>query len=51
MDYGIANKIGKPKSDVSFDILVAALHGGINTIDTSIDYGNSEKIIGDFIKN
>ena len=51
MDYGIANKIGKPKSDVSFDILVAALHGGINTIDTSIDYGNSEKIIGDFIKS
>ncbi len=51
MNYGIANKIGKPNSDESYDILVAALNGGINTVDTSIDYGNSEKIIGEFIKS
>jgi aryl-alcohol dehydrogenase-like predicted oxidoreductase len=51
MNYGIANKIGKPNSDESYDILVAALKGGINTVDTSIDYGNSEKIIGEFIKS
>jgi aryl-alcohol dehydrogenase-like predicted oxidoreductase len=50
MNYGIANKIGKPNADESYDILVAALHGGINTVDTSIDYGKSEKIIGEFIK-
>ena len=50
MNYGIANKIGKPNSDESYDILVAALNGGINTVDTSIDYGKSEKIIGEFIK-
>ena len=51
MNYGIANKIGKPNSDESYDILVAALNGGINTVDTSIDYGKSEKIIGEFIKS
>ena len=51
MNYGIANKIGKPNSDESYEILIAALNGGINTVDTSIDYGNSEKIIGEFIKS
>jgi aryl-alcohol dehydrogenase-like predicted oxidoreductase len=51
MNYGIANKIGMPNADAICDILVAALHGGINIIDTSIDYGNSEKIIGEFIKS
>ena len=43
MNYGIANKIGKPNSDESYDILVAALNGGINTVDTSIDYGKVKK--------
>ncbi|PWB52449.1 MAG: aldo/keto reductase [Candidatus Methanoperedenaceae archaeon] len=50
LDYGINNKRGKiPKREV-FDILNIALDFGINTLDTAYAYGESEDVVGDFIK-
>lgn len=51
MNYGINNKRGKiPQTEV-FDILSEAIEFGIDTIDTAYDYGESEKVIGDFLKS
>jgi aryl-alcohol dehydrogenase-like predicted oxidoreductase len=50
MDYGINNKRGKiPRMEV-FDVLNSALYFGIDTLDTASAYGESEDVIGDFIK-
>ncbi len=50
LDYGINNKKGKiPRKEV-FEILNYANEKGIDTLDTSYYYGDSEKIIGEFIK-
>ena len=48
MEYGIANKAGKPDLTRSFDILKTAVNEGVNTFDTSLHYGESEKILGKF---
>jgi len=48
MEYGIANKNGKPDTDKSFSILKMAIDGGANSFDTSLHYGDSEVVIGDF---
>ena len=48
MNYGIANREGKPDRLKSFAILAAALKKGINSFDTARSYGDSEKILGDF---
>jgi aryl-alcohol dehydrogenase-like predicted oxidoreductase len=51
LDYGINNTRGKiPKNEV-FKILEYALQNGIEFIDTAYAYGDSEKVLGDFIKN
>ena len=51
LDYGINNTRGKiPKNEV-FEILEYALQNGIEFIDTAYAYGDSEKVLGDFIKN
>lgn len=50
LDYGINNKRGKiPKTEV-FQILDYALANGIDTLDTAFNYGDSEKVIGEYIK-
>ena len=50
MDYGIANKRGKvPKQEV-FEIFKYAQEIGLNTLDTSMAYGDSERIIGEFVE-
>lgn len=49
-EYGIANKTGRPSQDLAFSILQRALDGGINILDTAVNYGESEKIIGKFIQ-
>jgi len=50
MNYGINNKGGKiPKAEV-FDILSKAIEFGIDTIDTAYDYGEGERVIGEFLK-
>ena len=50
MNYGIANEAGKPSLEKSFDILRTALSGRVNTLDTARAYGNSEEVIGAFLK-
>lgn len=51
MKYGIANINGKPDINSSINILNYAWNNGMNAFDTSPLYGNSEKIIGTFIKS
>jgi predicted HD superfamily hydrolase involved in NAD metabolism len=50
MNYGIANTNGKPSEEKSFSILQAALDGGITALDTARAYGDSEQVIGRFLK-
>ncbi|MCL2699735.1 MAG: aldo/keto reductase [Defluviitaleaceae bacterium] len=50
LDYGIANRTGKPGRSEAMTILNAAVSGGIDCLDTAADYGDSEQIIGDFIR-
>ncbi|HHW31324.1 MAG TPA: aldo/keto reductase [Clostridiaceae bacterium] len=48
IDYGIANKAGKPGIEKSFSILQTAEELGINAYDTSEAYGDSENILGKY---
>lgn len=51
MNYGIANQAGKPSEEKSFAILSAALSNGINCLDTARGYGDSEEVIGRFLRS
>ena len=51
IDYGIANKSGKPSVDCAFDILETAINGGINSFDTANIYGDSEEILGKYFSS
>lgn len=46
VQYGI-NSVGRPSEEVVKSILAAAANGGIETLDTSSAYGNSEEILGE----
>jgi aryl-alcohol dehydrogenase-like predicted oxidoreductase len=50
MNYGIANNEGKPDEDKAFRILDSAFESGVSCIDTAADYGDSENVIGKWIK-
>lgn len=50
-NYGINNKRGQVPKDEVFKILNRALEVGIDTVDTAYSYGNSEKILGSFMKS
>jgi len=51
MDYGINNQRGKiPQAEV-FQILDEAKKNGIETLDTAYAYGDSEKIIGEYLQS
>ncbi len=50
MNYGIANHEGKPDEAKSFSMLRAALENGVTSLDTARAYGNSEEVIGAFLK-
>jgi aryl-alcohol dehydrogenase-like predicted oxidoreductase len=50
MDYGINNRRGKIPGDEAFKILDLAFEVGIDTLDTAYLYGDSESVIGKFIK-
>lgn len=49
--YGIANFSGIPNPELIRKIMFSALNLGITSFDTAPGYGNSEKILGDFIQN
>ncbi len=51
MQYGINNCIGKPCIEDALKILDCAYSNGIRYLDTASVYGNSEEIIGMYIKN
>lgn len=51
MNYGINNKEGKPSYEEAFNILNTAYENNIHMLDTASAYGESEKIIGSFMKN
>lgn len=46
LQYGV-NSAGRPSEDAVKGILSAAAKGGIDTLDTSSAYGNSEEILGE----
>lgn len=51
LNYGIANKVGKPSKEQVKEILLTAFELGINVLDTANAYGDSEKILGDILSN
>lgn len=50
MNYGIANTQGKPDEEKSFAMLRSAFENGITALDTARAYGDSEDVIGRFLK-
>lgn len=51
LDYGINNKAGKIDTENAFLILKEAAENGIDTLDTAFAYGDSEEIIGRYLKD
>lgn len=46
MDYGVANRQGKPSEDNAQAIVAAAWEGGVRLFDTAQGYGDSEAVLG-----
>ena len=46
LDYGIANRSGRPGEAEVRAILAAAWEGGVNCLDTAAAYGESEEVLG-----
>lgn len=46
LDYGIANRGGKPGFRTVCDILTCARESGVNCLDTAARYGSSEEVLG-----
>ncbi len=46
LNYGVANKAGQVNAEMASSILQLANQSGIDTLDTAIDYGNSEDLLG-----
>jgi len=51
MNYGIANTLGKQDMGSANKILKAAYESGARFLDTAQQYGNSEQIIGTYMRN
>lgn len=51
MNYGVNNTQGKPSMEQAREILDATLTLGVNSLDTAIGYGDSERVIGEWLKN
>lgn len=50
LDYGIANTTGRVLPEDAHRILQTCLEVGIDTWDTAAAYGESERVLGDFLK-
>lgn len=46
LDYGVSNQSGKVSLSEAREILLACNAFGIRTLDTAINYGNSEQVLG-----
>lgn len=51
LPYGINNSVGKPDKKEAFNILQMAFNEGIDFLDTALDYGDSQAIIGEFFND
>ena len=51
LDYGINNSRGQVPYNEVFEILDKAVSSGIEVIDTAYAYGDSQKIIGDYVRS
>lgn len=51
MNYGIHNQNGQPSTETAFSILDCAVRNGVNALDTAAAYGNSEDVIGAWLKS
>ena len=50
MDYGLGDHTAKPSKEYAFSLLDRAVACGINTLDTANNYGESERVIGEWLK-
>ena len=50
LDYGISNTTGQIPENQVFKILNESIRSGIDVLDTAYAYGNSELVIGNFVK-
>ena len=52
LNYGIANTVGQVTVAEVRNILQVAEEAGIDTLDTAVNYGNSEQVLGEVgVKN
>jgi len=47
IDYGVTNQCGRTPPEEAIRIISLAKKAGINTLDTAIGYGDSEKVLGE----
>ena len=50
IDYGFGEFRNKPKKEYAFQLLERAVANGVNNIDTANNYGESEKVIGEWLQ-
>ncbi len=50
MDYGLGDHTQKPTEKYAFSLLNQAMAGGVNTLDTANNYGDSQRVIGAWLK-
>ena len=50
LNYGINNSGGKPDRELAHKILNSAINNDINILDTAGAYGDSEIVIGEWLK-
>lgn len=50
MDYGLGEHTQKPQEEYAHALLNRAVANGVNTLDTANNYGESEKVIGRWLK-
>jgi spore coat polysaccharide biosynthesis protein SpsF (cytidylyltransferase family)/aryl-alcohol dehydrogenase-like predicted oxidoreductase len=50
MEYGIANRSGKPSPEAAIKLIHAAIGYGVNSIDTARAYGEAEERVGESLK-
>ena len=50
MDYGLGEYTAKPERQYAFSLLDEAAERGVNMLDTANNYGDSERVIGEWMK-
>lgn len=50
MDYGLGDYTAKPPKEYASSLFDRAIEMGVNTLHTANNYGDSEKVIGEWLK-